>query len=312
MTVFLHGDVLEKFKQIKDDSIDCIITSPPYFMVRDYGYEGSWGVEKNVNHYISRMRKFCSECLRVLKPSGSFWLNIADTYEDTSLLAVPEKIITSCLGMGFTLRNKIVWHKRNAMPTSVKNRFSNRYEMIYFFVKTKKYYFDLDQVREPRKTELKSFNVRVRDTEKSKFLQKATEKEKIKRQDGIIDPKTGMPKTNYRGFNNRYLKNLPKKGKNPGDVWDITVKPLKKWYHPAIFPQDLIEKILKCACPDDGIVLDPFMGSGTVAVVAKKMNKNFIGIEKNYEFVKIASQRVRDIENDKQKFNTVTRGVEDN
>ena len=205
------------------------------------------------------------------------------------------------------------------MPSSVKDRFTNKWESVFFFSKNKKYYFDLDAVRVPSTTTVtKPFNARVRDSKKQRYLQKATNEE-IKNHNGkgerIEKYEIGMNvqrlhkdrKTTKTGYNNSSVHTLNKKhsgnydvngeclnhpkGKNPGDVFRINTRPFKE-AHFATFPPDLPQKILKCACPKDGIVLDPFFGSGTVGLVAEQMGLQWCGIELNPEYIEIAKKRL--------------------
>jgi DNA modification methylase len=144
------GDSLEVMKEIPDNSIDCIVTSPPYFNLRDYGEVGQIGNESTVEEYINNLSLVFKECYRILRKSGSFWLNIADVYCNRELLCIPDKIKLELVKIGFICRNEIIWHKPNAMPSSAKNRFNNDYEKFYFFTKSKDYYFETQY--EPMKT----------------------------------------------------------------------------------------------------------------------------------------------------------------
>mgnify|MGYP001321680989 CR=1 FL=1 len=167
----LHGDVLDKLSEIPNESIDCIITSPPYWGLRDYGVSGQMGAELNFNEYLDKLSKIMNELKRVLKKTGSCWVNLGDSYgthrsnEDDKMSAekqeqmtmsgfeksrigIPERFYINCIDSGWIARNNIVWYKSNSMPSSVKDRFTNKFEMIYFLVKSKKYYFNLDTVRE--------------------------------------------------------------------------------------------------------------------------------------------------------------------
>jgi len=258
----LIGDVLEKIKEIPDESIDCEITSPPYFNLRDYGIEGQWGLEDTLDEYLDKMLVLMKEMKRVLKPTGSCWINMGDSYgshrsnEDTkmvaekqeqspiensnkSLLLAPWEFAIRCKKeQQWKFRNVNIWSKENAMPSSVKDRFNNKYEPIFFMVKQDKYYFNLDAVRVKAKADTISFNVRVRDADKPRYLQKALDAEKAlyndkgerkmlipssdvplhsihkrrsegksdwKKQDNVLGP-DGKPKQNYIKFNERWKK----------------------------------------------------------------------------------------------------------
>ena len=389
----LHGDVLDKLAAISDETIDTIISSPPFWQLRDYSVEGQIGLEPDFHDYLNTMQKVMDGLKRVLKPTGTCWINLGDTYnssgsssnhprywdgreknidggikqvsksvETKSLLGIPQRFMINCIDNGWICRNDIVWSKVNAMPSSVKDRFSNKHERIFFFSKNKRYYFDLDAVRVPSKTASKPFNVRVRDSDTNRFLQGATDSEK----------QNHNGKGEYNGkaskeYLQKWIKNEDSihgtnannpKGKNPGDIFQINPKPFPE-AHFATFPLELPLKILKCACPNQvcnkcgkaresitdhtveyfrennrvdknivydkhshverppsnwkpkekdkiigytdcgcnagfkpGIVLDPFFGAGTVGLAAEKLGLNWIGIELNAEYIKIAQNRL--------------------
>jgi len=181
----LHGDVMDKLKEIPTDTFDCIITSPPYWQLRDYSDDGQWGLEPTYQEYLAKMGLLMDELKRVLKNTGSCFINIGDTYgshksgEDKlnpssiarkpiknlekSRVGIPERFYINCIDSGWIARNNIPWIKWNAMPQSIKDRFTNKWEAIYFFVKNKKYYFNLDAVRIQTQNDYKSFAIHVRD-----------------------------------------------------------------------------------------------------------------------------------------------------
>ncbi len=157
------GDALEVMKRFKPDSIDMCMTSPPYWGLRDYGVKGQLGLEPTPDEYIQRLVAYFDELRRVLKPTGSFYLNLGDTYMRKNLQMIPARIALALQGKHWLLRNDIVWHKPNHMPASVKDRLTNTYEHLFHFVKTKRYYYDLNSIRIPHKTGPASFNYRVRE-----------------------------------------------------------------------------------------------------------------------------------------------------
>ena len=215
-----QGDVLEQLVQFPDGSIDCIISSPPYWGLRDYSVEGQLGLEPDFHDYLNKMQTIMDELKRVLKNTGTCWINLGDTYAGggghavpqtiqaanrksrmpenyeqdpgkakfrgkmgKSRFGIPERFYINCIDSGWIARNHIIWTKNNSMPSSVKDRFTNKWESVFFFSKNKKYYFDLDAVREPTITSTKPFNVRVRDSKKQRYLQGATDEE-IKNHNG--------------------------------------------------------------------------------------------------------------------------------
>lgn len=294
----LLGDVLEQLKKLPDQSVDSVVTSVPFFGVRDYGVDGQWGLEKDILMYMDRMNLFMSKLWRILKRTGTVWIEIGDKRIDNSWYGIPELFFTNTRRRGWKSVSKPIWYKRNAFPLSSKNMFSPKYTNIYGFAKESKYYFDLDSVKVPVTTPYKPFNARVRDTNKGKFLQKASKKE-LEKQKNTPGP-NGEALTHYAGFNDRYdHEKVAKQGKNPGDfintdsdVLDITVKSLKDIAHYATFPPDLAERFVKVSTPRGGTVLDPFMGSGTVGLVAEKLKLNWIGIDIKREFAEYAIKRI--------------------
>lgn len=292
-----QGDALNVLGRIPDEFFDCVITSPPYWGLRDYGVDGQLGLEPTYQEYLDRLIQIMAECKRVLKDSGTMWVNIGDSYStmsgnmgkglkyggmpkfsDNAFNSMPEKMkvdmpAKSLIGiperfairmtdeLGMIRRNTIIWWKRNCMPSSVKDRFTVDFEPIYFFTKNKKYWFE--QQKEPTVT----FDYSKRDRNNTKL--------------------NNVPgRTRMGGLvTNQY------KERNVRCVWDITTKPFKG-AHFAVFPETLVEPMLSAGCPSAGWVLDPFSGSGTVGVVAKKQDKNFIGIELNPEYIKMAESRM--------------------
>ena len=245
--VIVNGDSLAVLGGMGDGSVDMCLTSPPYWGLRDYGVEGQLGLESSPDLYIERMTEVFHEVKRALKDAGTLWLNIGDTYsanrtyqvkqtrcpDESSmgmvapdnvppkcLCMIPERLAWSLIEDGWILRNKIVWYKPNGMPSSVRDRFSNKYEFIYLFAKQQKYYFDLDAVREPHQQEWGS-----RDRTNMKNRQ-------------IVDyGKSALTNESQNPL-----------GKNPGDVFQIPTQPFPE-AHFAVFPEKLCEKPIKAGCP---------------------------------------------------------------
>jgi len=305
--VIMIGDVLDKIKKIPDQSINSVITSVPFFGVRDYGISGQWGLEKDLGSYLDRMNQFMNQVRRVLKQDGTAWIEIGDKRLNNSWLGIPEEFLHNTK-KNFNIVSKPIWYKRNGFPLSTQIMFSPKYTNLYGFSKSKDYYFNLDAVKIPALTQSKPFNARVRDTNKGKFLQKATDEEiknhnkkGEKKQDNVLGD-NGKPKLHYKEFNKRYdHSKILKNGKNPSDfidmdcdIFDITVRPLKEIEHYATFPEELAKRLVLVSCPEDGIVLDPFMGAGTVGLVCEKLNRNWLGIELKKEYVEFALKRIGD------------------
>jgi len=300
----IHGDVINSLKKLPDDLVDCIITSPPYWGLRDYDIENQIGLEPTLEEYLNKLLKVTNELKRILKPTGILFWNHGNSYSgggnpNTRFKAKDVKIPTikdtsvkpKCLSMqnyrlvlkmidqGWILRNIIIWHKPNHMPSSVKDRFTNAYEPVFMLVKNKKYWFDLEAVKEPYLSPTNRFCDK-RGNYNGKYR--------------IDDKKLGSPRARMQGTSlGRERKARPNpKGKNPGDVWHINTKPFPG-SHFAVFPEKLVEKCILAGCPENGIVLDPFMGSGTTALIALKNNRNFIGVELNEKYIEIAYKRIK-------------------
>lgn len=168
----LHGDVLEKIKEIPDETIDIVVTSPAYYCLRNYGEKGQWGLEENFNEYLDKLMVLMDQLRRVLKPTGTVWMNIGDTYAEVkeswhfdkkpkimtsiknkSQFGIPQRFYIRCIDDGWIARNWVTWMKNNSMPFSGKDRLKNMTEPVMFFAKEQKYYFDLDPVRRKMSSE---------------------------------------------------------------------------------------------------------------------------------------------------------------
>lgn len=312
---------LKGMKLLDNNSIDCVVTSPPYWQLRDYGFSEQWGLESTYQEYLEHLWQFMDEVYRILKNEGTCWINLGDTYGTISggirglsrdkeyknhisrkniigqgfnqvkpknmekcLLLIPHRFAIGCIDRGWILRNTIIWGKRNHMPESVKDRFTKAHEYIFFFVKQKKYYFDLDSIREKIITQNR---MGIRTGYESKYNLEEKGNAKSLSQQRQLKRSLGLPEGHELG-------------KNPGDVsdfWDITTKGSKN-KHYASYNKKLIIKPILAGCPKNGIVLDPFIGSGTTGLVAKELNRNYIGFEINEEYIKIAEKRINNIMKD--------------
>ncbi len=262
-------DCVQGMKLIPDDSIDTCVTSPPYWNVRDYGVDGQVGLEDDYKQYIKKLVDVFHEVKRVLKPDGTLWLNINDTYaanrtyqvsqsihkghdygksngmkvpeglKEKDMIGIPWKSAFALQEDGWYLRSDIIWQKPNPMPESVKDRPTRSHEFIFLMSKSKKYYYDYESIKE-----------------------------------NTLDGSTKKNKT---------------------DVWTVQKKSFKE-AHFATFPEDLIVPCILGGSREGGVVLDPFMGAGTTALVAAKNNRNFIGFELNHEYIEIANKRLDSID----------------
>jgi DNA modification methylase len=156
----LIGDARRRLAELPPESVDCVITSPPYFAARDYGQRDQIGHEPDADGWVDELRLVLVGVARVLKPSGALWLNLGDGYArhpdegapTKSLLLAPERVALALNADGWTLRNKVIWSKTNPMPSSVRDRLTCTYEVVYFFTRSQRCYFDLDAIREPLRT----------------------------------------------------------------------------------------------------------------------------------------------------------------
>lgn len=293
---------LDTIKRFEDNSIDCVITSPPYWQLRDYGYPEQWGLEPTFNEYLDHLWEMMDGIYKALKPSGTVWINLGDTYGtksgnfsngnslpsklsyigaidnytkplgmDKCLLLLPHRFAIGCMERGWIVRNDIIWAKRNAMPEPCTDRFSKKHEYFFLLVKSKDYFFDMNAIRD-KVAPLNRWGGN-----------------KLKA-NGISKWDLGTGSNTYRDRDMQ-----PNGGmKNPGDVsdfWNIPTKPSAS-AHYAQYSGQLISKPILAGCPKGGLIYDPFMGIGTTALAAIKYQRNFIGSEMSEEYLKIANQYI--------------------
>lgn len=292
---------LDTLKKMPDKFIDCVITSPPYWQLRDYGYPEQWGLEPTFQEYLDHLWQLMDEIYRVLKDNGTAWINLGDSYNNSGwagdrkdkfndqpivptntkagrggqkgypnkcLVLLPHRFAIGCIDRGWIVRNDIIWAKRNGMPEPVTDRFTKKHEYIFFLVKQEKYYFDLDSIRDKHK----AVSINRNKYDLSKY-------------------------NDENASRNREFKAgefLHENGKNPGsvsDFWDITTKGSTK-EHYAAYNDELIKKPILAGCPENGIIYDPFMGTGSTAEAALRANRQFIGSEMSEKYCEIANKRL--------------------
>ena len=294
----INGNSLEVLKSLPDNSIDCCVTSPPYYALRDYGCDGQIGLEETPEKYIERLCDVFSEVRRVLTPQGTLWLNISDSYwgggwrnaqfnehsgdiqkgskgtycglslpackgkvgdyKPKDLIGIPWMLAFALRSQGWYLRQDIIWQKPNPMPESVTDRCTKSHEYIFLLSKSQKYYFDHGAIQEKAKYPFDNRGERG-------------------------DSRRGTQMNSMSGQTGEM--------RNKRDVWEVNTKPCKE-AHFATYPFELIKPCILAGCPENGIVLDPFMGSGTTAIVARSLNRNYLGVELNPEYIKIAHKRL--------------------
>jgi site-specific DNA-methyltransferase (adenine-specific) len=273
----VHGDAGKVMSQLPDRSIHSIVTSPPYFLQRDYSIESQIGAERTPEEYVEALRIVFGEARRILREDGTLWLNLGDKYHNGSLLGMPWRVALALMDDGWILRSDIIWHKPNAMPSSVKNRPTTDHEYIFLLCKSKNYFYDADAVREPH----------VTFSEKSRMKGGRSH---FGRVNGT--PEQGKNAGNSNLHDGRWDQAFHPKGRNRRTVWEI---PLSKYRdaHFAVFPERLVELCILAGCPPAGIVLDPFCGSGTAALISRKLGRRFIGIDINRQYCDMARNRLQ-------------------
>lgn len=325
--LLLTGDSLLILQQIPDNSIDCCMTSPPYWKKREYA-NGGIGLEDNYEDYINNLVNICMEVYRVIKPTGSFWLNIGDTYQNKNLLNIPWRVAIELTNNGWILRNTIIWNKVKGGMDNSQDRLGNIYEPLFHFVKKSKgYYYDIDSIRNnpkdakvvdgavvsatgvtgvkyKRKIELSTELT----SEQKQNAYRALDEVLLQIREGKLSDFRMVIKGNQRtthsdskklsgrakeleekGF--YFLKYNPK-GSKPADVWDIIPEDTQgRSEHFAPYPEDLCKNPIVLTCPTEGIVLDPFVGTGTTCVVARNMNRKSIGIDIAREYIDLSNER---------------------
>ena len=327
--LYLNGDVIKILREIPDNSIDCCITSPPYWGQRQYS-NGGIGLEKTFEEFTKNLLDVTSEIQRVLKDTGSFWLNIGDTYKNKSLTGIPWRIAISMIDeQKWTLRNNVVWNKHKGGMDSSKDRLRNIHENVFHFVKKSKgYYYDDVSIRTTaRKTKVKNgavvsatgvtgvrykrqieLSTSLDETEKKNAL-KALNEVLAKIQIGEVsdfrmiirnqqrtthsDSKKVSGRAKELAIKGFYFLFYNPKGTLPTDVWDIIPEDTqKREKHFAPFPKDLCRIPILATCPKNGIVLDPFCGTGTAMIVSYELGRKSIGIDIANDYLEIAKKRI--------------------
>jgi len=295
-TNIIHvGDNLFHLTNIPDNSVDMCVTSPPYYNLRDYKNSGQIGAENTVKDFVENLCKVFDEIHRILKPTGSCWVNIGDTYDKKRLLQVPSRFEIAMCDRGWHLRNEIIWSKPNPQPISSKDRFWSNHEKFFWFVKdVKKYYFNRDAILVPQ-AEISIRRMFSKNNMSKRKDFNATSKEGFAISSNSQDKHYARMREEM-GIDKEFnYEELIKSGKCPTrpefDTWNVP-SVTYKGAHFAVYPPELIEKPILSCCPEQGIVIDPFMGSGTTGEVAKLNNRRYIGLELNPEYAILANERI--------------------
>ena len=299
--VFYHGDCAQTLKYLPEQSVNCCVTSPPYFGLRDYGVDGQIGLEQTPDEYVAKLVEVFREVRRVLRDDGTLWLNLGDSYcgsggagnqfkpggiaaqgvqapstwkefntkvvtqridglKPKDLIGIPWRVAFALQADGWYLRQDIIWHKPNPMPESVKDRCTKAHEYIFLLSKSGRYYFDSEAMKEPA-----TYAGQMRGGSTNRYEQNSA----------------GMDCKIYDTRNKR-------------SVWSVQVRPYKG-AHFATFPPSLIEPCILAGAPKGGSVLDPFLGSGTTAEVAKNFGRTFVGCELSETYLTLAVGRFNQV-----------------
>jgi DNA modification methylase len=334
---FLLGNCKEILSKFPDACIDCVITSPPYWKMRVYDVNKDYeqfiiGNETDYRDYVSKLADIFHEIKRILKPTGSFWLNIGDKYHNKNLMGLPWRVAFSLQDAGWILRNDIIWNQVKGTQ-SAKDRLRDTYEHIFHFVKNKNYFYDNERIRiKPQKRPYRNNGYIISATgvsgrkyrklimdsqelsedEKKQALKALNERiEKMKRGE-IVDFRMTIrgQQRAYHSDNENisgrakeleskgyYILESHSKGYMPNDIWNIV--PEDEWRtdaHYAVFPIELLEIPIKATLPPKGILLDPFMGTGSAIAAAVKFGGRGIGIDISEKYIKIAQNRMKKIQ----------------
>ena len=302
MNVIEFGDCRKIMQKWRDEGIkvQTCVTSPPYFGLRDYGHEGQIGLEATVAEYVDAIVDVFDHVWDLLADDGTAWLNLGDSYynyrpgkgqslvkqtianteqdlpqncarrgnkqeglKEKDLIGIPWRVAFALQAKGWYLRQDIIWNKPNPMPESVRDRCTKNHEYIFLMSKKPKYYFDNESIKEPVKEDWGT-----RDRSEGKYHNEGSG----------LSPHSGLEKS-YEMANKR-------------SVWTVTTKPFKG-AHFAVYPPELIEPCIMAGSRVGDIVLDPFMGSGTTAAVAQRLNRLYLGCELNEDYKVLQKERLK-------------------
>jgi len=252
-------------------SVHTVVTSPPYFGLRDYGVDGQLGLEPTPDEFVEALVEVFRSVRRVLRDDGTVWLNLGDSYnKDRQRQMIPARVALALVADGWVLRDEIIWHKPRTTPSSVKNRTVAAHEMIYLLAKKPDYHFDYLAIEEP-----------------AKYAGEVRQKGKVFRR--LSDSRVGTKnQTSQKAADEPFVVRQTRRKRS---VWSVSPSPYKD-AHFATFPPDLIEPCILAGCPVGGTVFDPFGGAGTTALVALKHGRNAILSELNPEYVALAHERI--------------------
>lgn len=326
----LEGDVLAQLRTLPDEHVQCVVTSPPYWGLRDYGVDGQIGLEESLDEHMAKLVEVFREVRRVLRSDGVAFVNYGDSYagapnggqgragalanrsaakmgvregrgpgvpqglKPKDLIGMPWMLAFALRADGWWLRQEIIWHKPNPMPESCRDRPTKAHEQVFLFSKSARYFWDREAVLEPyAESTLKQFEKAYTGTARKDFESSGAQNASdVKRR--IVEKQRGHGRR-HDGFSDRWdameASGDTPSGRNCRSVWTIPTQPTAE-AHFATFPEELVARCLKAGSRRDSIVLDPFAGSGTTLLVAERLGRDSIGIELNPAYVEIAKRRI--------------------
>jgi len=295
----LIGDCVQMLRLLSDQSVHCCVTSPPYFGLRDYGHDGQIGLEETPAQFVAKLVEVFAEVHRVMRDDGTLWLNLGDSYSsggrttrdadaklpqrgsdrrpqdglaEKNLIGIPWRVAFALQDFGWYLRQEIIWHKPNPMPESVTDRCTKAHEHIFLLSKSPRYYFDHEAIKEPA--------VGGQTGRAASFKREGSKRAQVIPGQSAGTHRADREDVAYNG-----------ETRNRRSVWTVPTRAFKG-AHFATFPEQLIEPCILAGAPIGGTVLDPFMGSGTAAVVAERLGRQWIGCELNAQYADIAYERI--------------------
>ena len=310
-----QGDCLDIMATLETGSVQCVVTSPPYYGLRDYGIDGQIGLEETPEEYVAKLVAVFREVRRVLRDDGTAWLNLGDSYNGSGkagrnpeyqtrhtefgkpskeksrfgmpthikslkpkdLIGVPWRVAFALQADGWWLRQDIIWHKPNPMPESVTDRPTRSHEYLFLLAKSRRYYYDAEAIKEPCQSGPSDIKKMVESRDRIGGKHK-----------NLIDPFSKASSSTKIG--RKRSVGYPT-GRNCRSVWIITTKPFSG-AHFAVFPPEIPEICIKAGSKAGDTVLDPFAGAGTTGVVAEKLGRHFVGVELNPQYVEMAERRI--------------------
>jgi len=278
----LVGDCRQVLATLPEASVQCVVTSPPYFGLRDYSVMGQIGREATVEEYVGQMVSVFRGVRRVLRDDGTVWLNLGDSYasgrmdglKPKDLIGIPWRVAFALQADGWYLRSDIIWHKPNPMPERVTDRPTKAHEYLFLLTKAARYFYDADAVREPFVTENGMGWAKAVKTQDTMKIGGDNRRQQSMAGSGMASMRPGIG------------------GRNRRTVWTIATRATKD-AHFATFPPALIEPCIKAGSKTGDVVLDPFAGAGTTLLVAERLGRDSIGIELNPTYADMAASRIR-------------------